>query len=81
MLLAIIYIIMKTIDDIIRLLVSYESIIDNQKKIIQQIKIDMAKLDNKVNDNWQFLSEEVSDIYPTIKHINTEIMYIKNKME
>ena len=72
---------MKTIDEIIRLLVSYESIIDNQKNIIQQIKIDIAKLETKVNGNWQFLSEEVSDIYPAIKYINTEIMYIKNKIE
>jgi len=81
MLLIIVYIIMKTIDEIIRLLVSYESIIDNQKNIIQQIKIDIAKLETKVNGNWQFLSEEVSDIYPAIKYINTEIMYIKNKIE
>ena len=58
---------------------------DEVNKLNQQLKPfiksnDTSIISKRVDDNWLFLSEEISDIYSSIKNINTEIMYIKNKI-
>jgi len=58
---------------------------DEVNKLNQQLKPfiksnDYSIVSKKVDDNWSFLSEEITDIYSAIKNINTEIMYMKNKI-
>ena len=82
------YNIMKIIEDCIKLLGVYKFNIMQQDSSIHVLnsKInDLEKtiynLEKKINDNWTFTSGEINDIYPSIKAINTEIMFIKNKFE
>jgi len=58
---------------------------DEVNKLNQQLKPfiksnDYSIISKRVDDNWSFLSEEITDIYSAIKNINTEIMYIKDKI-
>ena len=78
----------KIVDDILNILITNMifvkvrlTTIDTQETTIQDLLKKIAALEKKVHHNWLFLSEEVNDIYPCIKAINTEIMYLKNKME
>jgi 50S ribosomal subunit-associated GTPase HflX len=89
-------IIMKVIDSIIDIIlvnkikmIEIANEIDNLKdevnKLNQQLKPfiksnDYSIVSKRVDDNWTFLSEEITDIYSAIKNINTEIMYIKDKI-
>ena len=78
----------KIVDDILNIIINNMIIvkgrlttIDTQETTIKDLLNKIVALERKVDQNWVFLSEEVNDIYPSIKAINTEIMYIKNKME
>jgi NAD-specific glutamate dehydrogenase len=58
---------------------------DEVNKLNQQLKPfikgnEYSLVTKRVDDNWNFLSEEISDIYASIKYINTEIMFIKDKI-
>jgi hypothetical protein len=58
---------------------------DEVNKLNQQLKPfikgnEYSLVTKKVDDNWNFLSEEISDIYASIKYINTEIMFMKDKI-
>lgn len=58
---------------------------DEVNKLNQQLKPfikgnEYSIVSKRVDDNWSFLSEEISDIYAAIKNINTEIMFIKDKI-
>ena len=57
------------------------STLNQQKQVIQELSIKLKNIEETVNNNWIFLSEEVSDIYPAIKSLNIEIMSMKNKNE
>lgn len=94
--LIVITIIMKIADSIIDIIIRNKmniielskefDIIKNEINILnEQLKPYMKTSDynmilHKANDDWSQLSEEVTDIYNAIKHINTEIMLIKNKI-
>jgi predicted nucleic acid-binding Zn-ribbon protein len=78
---------MKVVEDCIKLLGTYKTNIMEQNSSIEvlnskisDIEKTISNLEKKVQDNWTFMSEEVNDIYPAIKSINTEIMLIKNKI-
>jgi len=58
---------------------------DEVNKLNQQLKPfiksnDYSIVSKRVDQNWSFLSEEITDIYAAIKNINTEIMFIKDKI-
>jgi len=88
------YVLMKIIEDCIKLLGTYKDNIKEQNSSIDiinskindlqnnisNLQKNISSLENKVHSNWAFISEEVNDIYPAIKAINTEIMLIKNKL-
>lgn len=92
----VITIIMKLLDSSINILIAHKIkmieianeiyiLKDEVNKLNQQLKPfiknnDYSIVSKRVDDNWQFLSEEVNDIYAAIKTINTEIMHIKNKI-
>jgi len=81
------YILMKIIEDCIKFIGINKNTIKEQNSSIEilnsKIKDITEKISNiemKIHDNWIFIFEEVNDIYPAIKAINTEIMLIKNKI-
>ena len=83
----VITIIMKLLDSSIDILIAHKikmieitnEIYILKDEVNQQLK-PFIIVSKKVDDNWQFLSEEVNDIYAAIKTINTEIMHIKSKI-
>ena len=77
----IILFIMKVTDDGISIIVNNIKDMNQQKQVIQELSIKLKNIEETVNNNWIFLSEEVSDIYPAIKSLNIEIMSMKNKNE
>jgi hypothetical protein len=81
------YVVMKIVEDCIKLLGTYKTNIMEQNSSIEiinskinDLQKNISSLEKKVQDNWVFISEEINDIYPAIKSINTEIMLIKNKI-
>jgi hypothetical protein len=81
------YILMKIIEDCIKIIGINKNTIKEQNSSIEilnsKIKGINEKISNiemKIHDNWIFILEEVNDIYPAIKAVNTEIMLIKNKI-
>ena len=77
----IILFIIKIIDDVINIIINIMTKINNQETLIKELTAKLSILENNVNNNWIFMSEEINDIYPAIKAVNLEIMNIKNKNE
>ena len=88
------YVLMKIIEDFIKVLGIHKvniaeqnssieilnSNINDLQNINSNLQKTISNLEKRIQENWTFISEEVNDIYPAIKAINTEIMLIKNKI-
>jgi peptidoglycan hydrolase CwlO-like protein len=73
------YLITKVIDALIKVLENNKSEIYELKELNTEIKKEIRILEERVKTNYSVIYEEINDIYPAIKYINTEIMYIKQK--
>ena len=69
----------KVIDALIKVLENNKSEIYELKELNTEIKKEIRILEERVKTNYSVIYEEINDIYPAIKYINTEIMYIKQK--
>jgi flagellar hook-associated protein FlgK len=69
---------MKVINDILDLFLKFNN---KFEELIQDLTNKINMLEKKVDINWTVATEEINDMYPAIKAINTEIMYLKNKNE
>jgi hypothetical protein len=89
-------IIMRTFDSSIDILIAYKLkmieianevhiLKDEVNKLNEELKYfiktnDCTIISKRVDENWLIVTEDISDIYSAIKCINTEIMFIKNKI-